>query len=977
MILTQLIQYTTIGGGAALFAFATSPIVRAADFSWNNSAGGFFQTSSNWTNFDDPPLIGPPGVDDLAIFDLSSLGYTVTFGSNVQNQNLFIGNDSVTLNLGSNIYNLTDDILLGRNAGDVALLELLNGNLSSTFAGIGNDSNSTGILKILNGSQLTSVFSNIARDSNSLGQLLVSGTGSIWTLTGTSGEVLEIGLGAGSQGNLTIDNGGTVINNGQTRVGEGGTGTILVTGAGSLWSNAGRILLGAYSGTGLMNVEAGGRVESQFGIISGDRSDSTGTGEATISGNGSTWANNEFLTVGESRQGSLLIENGGLVSNTFALIGLSSTGAGTVTVTDSGSTWNNSQYLDIGISGNGILNILNGGLVSSVGSTLAVEAGSLGQVTVNGNNSTWNNSGDLTVGRSGNAILEILAGGKVENTSATVGQENGSTGTVTVDGNGSLWNLTDLFTIGDRGQGTVTVQNGGTINSNGLARLGDSNFGVGTVTVDGSGSKWTNASGELFIGNYGKGTLNISNQGLVDFQGNDGNARIGIVSASGGFLNISSGGGLKLGGDAVIGAGGNGIVTVEGNESSWEIAKFLAVGESTGSGGNLYILNGGQVTNTTYSSIGVNSGSSGTVIVDGTDSTWINSGDLVVGDRGYGLLNLLNGGLVTSVGSTLGVETGSLGIAKVDGTGSQWNNSGDLIVGRSGRGDLQVLNGGQVTSQGTARIAENSTGIGIIEVRGSGSSSSWTHSGELLIGLSGNGQLVITNGSQVNSDSGSIAVNPGSRGEVLVSGFGAAWNNTGDVEVGLGGIGTLIVNDGIVTADTLSIGPNGTLYGSNGTITANVINAGGVVSPGFSPGKLFINGDYTQNSGILLLEIGGTTPDLYDQLAVTGNVFLDGTLKLNFLNDFLPQTGNEFLNLITGANFSGNFANVEITGIASGWQYQTFFNPTGGLSIRSLSNAQSTTSVPEPGSIASLVSILAGFGLLRRRNPKHFPGKIR
>lgn len=594
-------------------------------FYWINPNGGSFQTSGNWYNPEaeegDPPEV--PGFDDIAKFNLDNT-YTVTFSGSPINTRLFV-EDQVTFNLGGFAYSLTQAsgapaIVVGDTSTN-ALLTLPSRILSGTKAVIGGDGNSgvgtvivdnatwnnssslyvggfgNGTLNILNGGQVSSTDSNIGRESNSIGQVLVNGVGSTWTITYVDGESLEIGLGLGSQGSLIVENGGQVINNSKTRVGEGGTGTILVTGNGSLWRNTGRILLGAFSGTDIMNVEADGRVESQFGVISGDRDDSTSTGQATISGNGSTWANTEFLSIGESRQGSLLVENGGLVSNTFALIGLKSTGVGTVTVTDSGSHWNNSQYINLGLLGNGTLNILNGGLVSSAGSTLGVEAGSIGRVTVNGTDSIWNNFGALTVGL-----------------------ENGSTGTVTVDGNGSLLNLTGLFTIGDRGQGTVTVQNGGKINANELARLGDSGFGVGTVTVDGSGSKWTNASGELFIGNYGKGTLNISNQGLVDFQSDDGNARIGIVSGSGGFLNISSGGGLKLGGDAVIGAGGNGIVTVEGNESSLEIAKFLAVSESTGSG-NLYILNGGQVSNTTYSSIGVNSGSSGTVIVDGTGST--------------------------------------------------------------------------------------------------------------------------------------------------------------------------------------------------------------------------------------------------------------------------------------------------------------------------------------------------------------------
>jgi T5SS/PEP-CTERM-associated repeat protein len=533
-------------------------------FYWNNPAGGEFQNHFNWnTDPPDTPPIRWPGFG-TTIFNLDPANfitpfYRVEFLHDALSTDLIVENP-VEFDLNGFTFSLTNSIVVGDRTKNAALT-LRNGTLQGANA-------------------------NLGRGTNSKGQVTVSGNGAKWELPSTDGEVLEIGLGLGSQGTLIVENGGQVINNGKTRVGEGGTGTILVTGAGSLWRNAGRILLGAFYGTGIMNVEAGGRVESQFGVISGDRSDSTGTGQATISGSGSTWQNAQFLTVGESRQGTLLVENGGLVSNTFSLIGLSSTGVGTVTVKDNGSTWNNSEYLDIGIQGNGTLNILNGGLVTNVGSTIGVEANSTGRVTVNGAASLWNNSDNLEVGYLGNGVLDILAAGKVKNTSATVGHESGSTGTVTVDGNGSIWNVGGLFTVGDRGIGTLNIRNGGTVSSLDLARIGDSiqnNVpGEGTVTIAGNGSIWNN-TGEVFVGNFGKGTLNILdggqlNSGQTDIAKSTGSTGTATVSGTGSIWNNT--------GELRVGMGGTGILTVAsgGLVKSSDRLRLGAMGTLQGSG---------------------------------------------------------------------------------------------------------------------------------------------------------------------------------------------------------------------------------------------------------------------------------------------------------------------------------------------------------------------------------------------------------
>src|SRR6185369_15708750 len=93
----------------------------------------------------------------------------------------------------------------------------------------------------------------------------------------------------------------------------------------------------------------------------------------------------------------------------------------------------------------------------------------------------------------------------------------------------------------------------------------------------------------------------------------------------------------------------------------------------------------------------------------------------------------------------------------------------------------------------------------------------------------------------------------------------------------------------------------GTL-GGVGTITGNVNNTGGSVTPGLSPGKLNLVGDYTQAAGgDLNLEIGGLTAGTqHDQLTLTNpgsgsvDALLNGSLTVTLVNGFVPAIGDSF-----------------------------------------------------------------------------------
>ena len=93
----------------------------------------------------------------------------------------------------------------------------------------------------------------------------------------------------------------------------------------------------------------------------------------------------------------------------------------------------------------------------------------------------------------------------------------------------------------------------------------------------------------------------------------------------------------------------------------------------------------------------------------------------------------------------------------------------------------------------------------------------------------------------------------------------------------------------------------------DGTIDGNVTN-NGLVAPGTSSGILHIEGNYEQNAaGELSIELASASS--YDQLQVTDNATLDGTLTVNLTNGFLPSAGQSF-NILDWGSLAGTFSSL-------------------------------------------------------------------
>ncbi len=180
--------------------------------------------------------------------------------------------------------------------------------------------------------------------------------------------------------------------------------------------------------------------------------------------------------------------------------------------------------------------------------------------------------------------------------------------------------------------------------------------------------------------------------------------------------------------------------------------------------------------------------------------------------------------------------------------------------------------------------------------------------GSSLIGQDGN-SLIGQDGTSLIGQDGASIVTTSSR-SVQAHAATAPGASTGYVqtsgETSLGGL--LLIGDVSLEGGVLS---------GSGMIGGSLTNSGGFVSPGNSPGKISIVGNYVQGvDGTLIVEDGGPYPNEYDQLAVTGTATLGGKLEVKLIDGYEPDPLDTFAPIGAGS-VSGSFASVSSNAKAS------------------------------------------------------------
>ncbi|MEX2310758.1 MAG: hypothetical protein WD738_24535 [Pirellulales bacterium] len=652
----------------------------------------------------------------------------------------------------------------------------------------------------------------------------------------------------------------------------------------------------------------------------------------------------------------------GLLSTAAATLGHVAGASGTLTLDQNNDQFNVTgssadTELIIGRYGTGVLNISGGADVNvtnaSGNALLGQYVGSNGTASIDGAGSTWSIATSLVVGGSGNGTLDVTNGGNVNSATGLLGASGGVAGNVTVTGVGSTWSNSGSMYVGgstlvDGGNGTLSIINQGLVDIGGTLKLwpgGNVSLAGGTLetaAIELAGGSFNRTAGSLRLGSG----LSIEPSGLLggsvavgagEALETDGDLYVGNAGA--GTLNITTGGDVSNDNGHIGNQTGSvGVVTVDGTDSSWTINRLLSVG-NFGSG-TLNVTGGAEAQNVNI--IGEHNGSVGQVYVDGIGSLLTTSlVGLTVARDGTGALHITNGASVSTVSlapiaAAIGAAPGSNGTVAVDGAGSRWSVAGgfigmaglDMRVGSFGNGALDITNGGVVdVKTGTVSVGVEGGSIGTINVDGPGSSltSSFGTEVTLRVGQGGEGTVNITNGGNVKSNYGFIGGL--GIGVVNVDGAGSKWTDDSELGIGfviieVGSSGTLsVTNGGMVRAGGVT--SFGEIRGDGNIVVVSEVRNRGLVSPGTSPGSLDIDGDYTQTTeGELLIELDSTA---YDQLLVTGEAALAGTLTVKLLGGFTPDIGQTFT-ILTADDVDGEFT-TEVLPSVPGLIFDVLYNP--------------------------------------------------
>ncbi len=646
----------------------------------------------------------------------------------------------------------------------------------------------------------------------------------------------------------------------------------------------------------------------------------------TVNG-GSLLDSASFMSVDN---GSVTVSSGGSLTlnsvdtNSPTIIG--ATGASEVTVT--GGQLISNGYVALGTSSTGILTIQNSSIVSVAHMDVGFNTGGNGTVTVSDNSV-------LTVTGIG---VNLGLGG--------FNHDQYGIGHMVVDG--SQVNLTaknSMLNLGFDGSGELAIRNAGKVDVNEM-NIGVTGNGNGLVTVTGEGSSLT-IHGAL---NIGHSTLTTVAAGLVAA---DDKATINVGQSiyigPASQLSVTNSGRVSVGGgpnftpgqgntQLTIGSSGfSGTVTVDGGQIS--VSGTLAqvrVGAGTGSNGTLNVLDGGTVLidggsdMSTQSGMNIarESGSAGTVFVNGPGSRISTTGDAgylnVAGSstsaNGTARLDLFNGAVVEVGGGGLNIGGGS----GTSGNGTVTINSGSLI-----------------------RVAGGGDGAGVQIGRGSGTGS---------LNVSAGGALIIEGSGGTGAPYINVGRDAGSSGVLDIRGTGSSVVISGDtinpfVAIGRGGVGTLTVADG----GLLQLHGGGPPSSSISNLTSLNIGGGGGISGG--TGSATITG---ANSRV---ELDGT-----DAIVFVGNGNgSHGSLSISnggSLSAFAlivgQQGGSGTVNVSAGS--------ISLTGIQQG-----FATPgagaginvgrSGGTGTLTLSNGASVTIYSGPGATSGAGVSIGGSGL--------------
>jgi autotransporter-associated beta strand protein/T5SS/PEP-CTERM-associated repeat protein len=412
------------------------------------------------------------------------------------------------------------------------------------------------------------------------------------------------------------------------------------------------------------------------------------------------------------------------------------------------------------IGTNGIISLANGGVLEYVGST----------------NASLNRGLNLAAGHGGvgvsNGVVALTIGGVISNA-----------GSFIKSGEGTL-----VLSAANTFSGTATIA-AGTLSLRGSGALPSSTaliLSSGSARLDISEVATAGATNGSLAGAAGS-TVNLGQKNLT-VGGDDSNTSFGGVISNAGSLT-------KIGAGTMILTGEN-----------------LHTGGTTVAQGTLFldaenVLPDGRV-----------------LTVTGSNSVLLSSTSLNIGSSASeGSLVVTNGGdVITSSGYIGGAPTAANNMATVSGEGSSWLNENFLYVGYEGTSNELVITSGGVVAAGWFGVIGSESTSASNKLTVSGAGSSFSTSGELIVGSYGSGnRMFVDSGATVqNLWSGTIGY-IGSSNSVVVSGGSSLWTNGGEVYIGYFG-----------TENSLTVSDDGSVAAEYGVYIASQFESSGALNFG-------------------------------------------------------------------------------------------------------------------------------------------------
>lgn len=683
-------------------------------------------------------------------------------------------------------------------------------------------------------------------------------------LSGNSGKVTKTGDGTLVLTGTNTYRNGTTISAGTLQI---GADSALGNASGSLKLSGGTLATTAtFSSARTVSLTSAGTISTATGttftltgVISGAKAlTKSGSGTLLLSGantyTGGTTVSAGTLNVTGSLSRGATVADGGTLKGTGSV-------ANTVTVADGGT-----------LAGGQGAGLTVGGLVLASGSSLDV---TLGATTAGG---VFTVNGDLTLDGTLNVTKATDFGAGVYGIISYTGTltDNGLTVASLGSGFGGMVQTSqegEVNLVVEGADATIQFWNGSTTMATGSVAGGDGTWTAGEAT------NWTSAGGVI---------PQASNGGFAVFQGTAGTVTIddtdGSVSATG-MQFVTSG--YTLTGDALtlIGTGSAAIRVGDGTDAgATTIATINSVLSGTAG------LDKTDLGTLVLSAINTYSG--GTTISAGTLRI---GADSALGDSS-GTLTIATGTLATTATFTSARAVSLTGDATIDTADA---TSLTLSGAISGAGSLTKSGTGTLIISGDAGLVGTITiEAGTLQIGDGGTTG--TISGDIV----NNGTLVFN-----RSDAYTVAGTITGSGTLTLSGGGtASFTSALLADMTLEDATAVLAEDSVTTA-AFTVGEGGVL-GGTASIGGLIVNAGGTVAPGYSPGILTVTGPVTFNAGsVYAVDV---TPDgSHDQIIASGDVTLSTDAHVEVLaSGGVYDRESELTILSTSGTLTGEFGGV-------------------------------------------------------------------